>query len=67
MYPDFATIKQFNDWGISQDLDWYCKYKFITPDQYTELTGKDYSTGKKVETKDDTNKDVEDSNDIKEK
>lgn len=42
-FPDFKTIKQLHDWGCDQDYDWYCKYGFITKDEYKELTGKDYT------------------------
>lgn len=41
-FPSFADIKQFHDWGVDQDYDFYCKNGFITTDQYKELTGKDY-------------------------
>ena len=42
---NYDLIKLFYGWNVLQPkIEWYVQYKFITPDQYKEITGKDYQT-----------------------
>lgn len=44
-YPDYATIKQFFDWGCYEDdsiMRDYVKWGHITPAEYEEITGRSY-------------------------
>ncbi|MBJ7885705.1 XkdX family protein [Bacillus licheniformis] len=45
MYPDFAAIKQFYDWGCYDDdsiMRDYVDWGHITPAEYEEITGQSY-------------------------
>ncbi len=44
-YPEFADIKQFYDWGCytDDDIRTYVELGCITPNQFTEITGKPYA------------------------
>ncbi|RCK11096.1 XkdX family protein [Bacillus licheniformis] len=45
MYPDFAAIKQFYDWGCYDDdsiMRDYVDWGHITPAEYEEITGRSY-------------------------
>ncbi|MED7756237.1 XkdX family protein [Bacillus licheniformis] len=45
MYPDFAAIKQFYDWGCYDDdsiMRDYVDWGHITPAEYEEITGRRY-------------------------
>ncbi|PJZ00509.1 XkdX family protein [Bacillus vallismortis] len=45
MYPDFAAIKQFYDWGCYEDdliMRDYVKWGHITPAEYEQITGRRY-------------------------
>ena len=40
---NYDLIKLFYGWNVLKPaIEWYVQYKFITPDQYKEITGKDY-------------------------
>ena len=40
---DFDTISFFYGLGyLTPNIEWYTQYGFITPDQYKQITGKDY-------------------------
>lgn len=44
-YPDYATIKQFYDWGRYEDdsiMRDYVEWGHITPAEYEEITGRSY-------------------------
>ncbi|AVB11416.1 XkdX family protein [Bacillus velezensis] len=45
LYPEFADIKQFYDWKCYDDDDirTYVKLEWITEEQFTEITGKEYT------------------------
>ncbi|MED1151235.1 XkdX family protein [Bacillus paralicheniformis] len=45
MYPDFAAIKQFYDWGCYDDdsiMRDYVDWGHITPAEYEKITGRSY-------------------------
>ncbi|WP_182014069.1 XkdX family protein [Bacillus licheniformis] len=45
MYPDFAAIKEFYDWGCYDDdsiMRDYVDWGHITPAEYEEITGRSY-------------------------